>query len=123
MTTLEDRQQERALQKRGLVRVDTYVANLALRAGVPVEKGPPIHGSNLDRGLWVPAWVQWHLERFPDQGDNLRARQESLEALKDDKNAQLLLLLEANLCGATLYDPTGDLGTAAALELLQKEVG
>jgi hypothetical protein len=119
----EERKVERELQQKGLVRVETYTANLALRAGIPVVRGPKVPGSATDRGLFVPAWVQWHLERFPQNDQQLRERQEELILLKDDKEQQLMLLLEANLCGATIYDPSGDIGTANALRILQEELG
>lgn len=120
---LEERKLERELQKKGLVRVETYTANLAMRAGIEVIRGPKIPGAATDRGLFVPAWVQWYLERFPNNEQLLRERQEELKSLKDDKEQQLMLLIEANLCGATIYDPSGDIGTEHALKALQEELG
>lgn len=120
---LEDRKAERALHARGLVRVKTYVANLAVQLGIPVERGPKIKGAETDRGLFVPVWFEWHVERFPHNDINQRKRLEIVEELKTRPHAQYILLIEAQMAGGTLYDPCGDIATEAALTLLKEEHG
>ncbi len=120
---LKNRKAERALHARGLVRVRTYVANLALQHGIKPESGPRIEGAKTDRGLYVPAWFEWHVERFPQNSINQRKRLEIVEELKNRPHAQFILLIEAQMAGGTLYDPCGDLATEAALTLLREEHG
>ena len=122
---LEHRRQERALCSQGLVRTSAYLANYGIKADVPIVRGPKILGSINDQGLWVPAWFEWFMKRFPDSviHGNLRHRLEALLELKHDKGKQLMLLYEANLAGGTLYEPLGDISTKHAIDLLEKELG
>lgn len=120
---LEDRRKERALHARGLVRVSAYLANLAIQADVPVERGPKIQGNRLDPGVYVPVWLEWHLQRFPQNSIPQSKRLEILQALGENPQAQYLLLIEAQLVGGTLYDPSGDIATEAALKLLKEKHG
>jgi hypothetical protein len=75
---------------------------------------------------WIPAWLEWHMYRFKEgllSHVPMRERLEKARALLDDKQAQLDLLCESLLAGATLNDPDGDLSTQHAIELLKKELG
>lgn len=116
------RKRERALHDRGLARAPTQIANLALRCGIPVEHGPQIPGNQTDRGLYVPVWFHWYLERFPQNEINTRQRLEDVRHFSADKEKQLILLIEANLVDGMLYDPAGDIATKAALTLLEAEI-
>ena len=119
---LEDRREERALHAQGLVRVPTYLANLAIQCDIPVERGPRIRESKTDQGCYVPVWLEWHLIRFPQNKIPQRRRLEVVARLRDDHKARYLMLVEAQLAGGTLYDPSGDIATEAALHLLKKEL-
>jgi len=115
----------RALTGRGYVRVKPYLANIALQHDLPHEVGPhPDYTSSKDV-YWVPAWLEWHMKRFENTSladVSQRERLEQAKALIGDKDAQLLLLCEAQLAGCTLADPDGDLATIAAINLLKKEL-
>ena len=120
------RRQERALIAKGFVRVKPYLANLALHNDLPLEKGPHWDPKNECVVHWVPAWLEWHMQRFVSTSLSEVSQRERLEQAKEllhDKEQQLLLLCEAQLAGSTLEDPTGDLATIAAIELLKKEIG
>lgn len=119
---LERRQRERVLIAKGFVRCKPYLANLALYNDIPTEEGPGLADTDVQ---WVPAWFEWHLQRFKHTSladVSQRERLQQAKALMEDKEAQLLLLCEAQLAGSTLEDPSGDLSTAAAIELLKKEL-
>ena len=58
---LERRQRERVLIAKGFVRCKPYLANLALYNDIPTEEGPGLADTDVQ---WVPAWFEWHLQRF-----------------------------------------------------------
>jgi hypothetical protein len=118
---------ERDLQKRGFLRCTTYMGNLARMNDIPVERGPGILGpTGDDESDWVPAWFDWHLQRFKSgrlQHISQRERLAQAKELLADKEKQFILLSEAQLVGGTLYDPSADISTNNALELLKQELG
>lgn len=121
----ERRKAARALQKRGYLRVETYLGNLARMNDIPCERGPGMDWQGDDESDWVPAWFEWHIQRFKSgalQHINQRTRIEQAKALQEDLEEQLLLLTEAQLADGTLYDPEGDVSTEAAIQLLRKEL-
>lgn len=120
------RERARELTMRGYVRVRPYLANLVLYNDLPLEKGPHWDPKNDRIAYWVPAWLEWHMQRFANTSlaeVSQRERLEQAKALMESKESQLLLLCEAQLAGCTLSDPDGDLATQAAIELLKKEIG
>ncbi len=121
---LEQRRRERALCEKGFVRTTAVLANYAIQADVPMERGPKVTGSKTDQGLWVPAWFEWYMKRFATSimHDNPRKRVEGAKELLEDKGKQLMLLYEAGLAGGTLYDPLGDISTKHAIDTLEKEL-
>lgn len=119
------RQLERKLIAKGYVRVKPYLANLALHNDLPLEKGPHWDPNHKGDAWWVPAWLEWHMQRFAKTSladVSQRERLEQAKELMHNKEEQLLLLCEAQLAGCTLEDPSGDLATMAAIELLKKEL-
>lgn len=120
------RDAERDLQKRGFLRCATYMGNLARMNGIPVERGPGLQGpQGEDESDWVPAWFDWHLARFKSgrlSHITQRERLEQAQELLKDKQKQFILLSESQLVGGTLYDPSADVSTNNALQLLKEEI-
>ena len=122
----ERRKAVRALQKRGYLRVETYLGNLARMNDIPCEQGPGMDWQNDEPSDWVPAWFEWHMERFKHgalQHVNQRSRLEQAKALQEDSEEQFLLLTEAQLADGTLFDPEGDVSTEEAMKTLRKQLG
>ena len=121
---LEDRKKERELHARGLVRVSAYLANLAIKCDIPIVRGPKIQSQTVrDPGIYVPVWLEWHLQRFPQNEIQQSKRLEIVKALSENHRARHMLLIEAQMLGGTLYDPMGDVATEAALRLMREEYG
>lgn len=121
------RKEARALQRRGFLRVETYLGNMARMNDIPVERGPGMDWQNTDEQCdWVPAWFEWHIQRFKKgalQHISQRERIEQAKVLQEEPEEQFLLLTEAQLADGTLYDPEGDISTEEALKTLRKELG
>ena len=66
----ERRSKIRELQARGFLRCETYLGNLARMNDLPVEEGPSDTSSD-DLVDWVPAWLEWHMYRYPDESTNV----------------------------------------------------
>jgi hypothetical protein len=124
---IQRRQAERELQKKGYVRCTTYMGNLARMNDLPVQRGPGLDGpSGTRESDWVPAWFEWHMVRFTRshlQHVTQRERIEQAKAMAADKEAQFVLLCEAQLAGGTLYDPAADISTDHAVNILREELG
>jgi hypothetical protein len=121
----ERRKLVRALQKRGYLRVETYLGNLARMNDLPVERGPGLDLGKSEESDWVPAWFEWHIQRFKKgalQHISQRERIEQAKALQENLEEQMLLLTESQLADGTLYDPEGDISTEEALKILRVQL-